>query len=153
MSDEMFFSQDTKSLYRGKRAGRRTEVCRPCRLWLKEDPDEVYRGVVMNVNAYGMLVRMIESLPPGTDLMVQLMRDETFQQALSKPVEGMVVRNVPDEKGFTDHGIQLVQERTERKPARPLPTKRRRPARRSPSSRMHTMDITVGDLGPRRTRR
>lgn len=152
MPDEMFFSSDMRSLRRGKRVTARTSTCRPCLVWPKDLPAQRYEGVVMNMNAYGMLIRMLEQLPKGTDVMIQLMRDDDLQEPLAAPIEGTVARSSPQTGPFADHGIKLVQQTIRRAESRPvhLPQRRPMPIHRP---RMHTIDITVGDMGARRTER
>lgn len=145
MPDEMFFSDDMKSLRRGRRVAQRTPVCRPCMVWRKDAPEDKFQGVVMDVSPYGMLVRMLECFEAGTRLSVQMMRDDTFTEALAAPHEGLVVRAVQDDGGFVNHGVQLMHERRAKakgRTARPEPKKR--PAKRR-AARMHTIDYTVGN--------
>ncbi len=145
VNDEMFFSTDNKSLRRGKRRAARTETCRPCTVWVVEASEVMFHGVVVDVNPYGMCVRMMDSLPPGTHIKVQLMRDEDFNIPLAAALNGMVVRNQETHDGFVDHGVQL--EREEIRPietSKLLPAARKRVARTRRSggqSRMHTSDI------------
>jgi hypothetical protein len=142
MPDEMFFSPDSKSLRRGKRVAPRTETCRPCLVWPEDAPDMHLRGVILDMNAYGMLVRMLESLPPGIRIQVQLMRDDEFREPLTKPVSGMVVRNILQGDGFVEHGIQVIQEKIRRQKSKPLRKPLRRPGlRQRERSRMHTRDL------------
>ncbi len=148
MPDEMFFSKDMLSMYRGKRREARTETCRPCIIWSKDAPEVTLRGVMVDVSPYGVCIRMLDSLPSGTRVMVQLMRDESFRRPFAPPLEGIVVRTVNSEEGFVDHGIELHSVQANRtRGARPTQTlPRRRPGpRRKASSRMHTLDITLGD--------
>ncbi|MBZ0287568.1 MAG: hypothetical protein K8I30_08130 [Anaerolineae bacterium] len=157
MSDEMFFTADMKSLRRGKRRTGRTDVCRPCLTWPKDEPEMAWPGVIINVSPYGVCVRMMETLPSGTAVMVQLMRDEEFQEPLATPIEGLIVRIIVQDDGFFDHGIQLnVRQirRAESRPQQPVRQRQRpQPLRRKKPSRMHTIDLTVGDSGIRRTER
>lgn len=150
MADDMFFSSDSRSLRRGRRTAKRTPTCRPCLVWPSDAPEIQLQGVVLDINPYGMLVRMLELVPVGTAVHIQLMRDDQFQQPLSAPVEGWVVRQAAPEGLFTDHGIRIDQKsmpksraQAARRAARPLPLPRNRP-------RMHTIDITIGDGPPRR---
>ena len=157
MADEMFLSPDQKSLRRGRRRSARTETCRPCVVWAADDPEIAYRGVVLDVSPYGMCIRMLDYLPPNTNVQVQLMRDDTFESPLSIPFEGLVVRTFETEQGFMDHGIE-VQRSQPRRPEEGRPTRIERRDRRNMiglggQSRMHTLDFTVGDQGPRRTGR
>ena len=142
MADEMFFSADSRSLRRGKRIAPRTETCRPCLVWPEDAPDMHMRGVILDINAYGMLVRMMESLPPGMRIQVQLMRDEYFQEPLTKPVTAMVVRNVLQGDGFVEHGIQIIQEKIQRDESKPFRKPLHKPRlRQYTRSRMHTRHL------------
>lgn len=154
MGDDMFLSGDNRSLRRGKRRAPRTETCRPCLLWPKEMPDLTYQGVITNVTPYGMCVRMIESIPAGSLVQIQLMRDEEFKYPLSAPVEGMVVRNSEEEVGFMDHGVQLLRKAISHATNRPVANAIRRPVTaRKTRTRMHTIDLHVTDRGIRRNER
>jgi len=150
MPDDMIMSRDSRSLRRGNRRAPRTETCRPCLVWPKEVPGLINQGVIINITPYGMCIRMLEPLAPGTAVVVQLMRDEEFRVPLSAPVEGTIVRNadvVPD--GFMDHGIEVLQRMLERKEPRVrYADQRGRPAQRGPV-RMHTIDFRVGGRGPK----
>jgi hypothetical protein len=154
MHDEMFFSDDGRLLRRGRRVAARTETCRPCLLWPQDAPEIPIQGVVMDVNPHGMLVRMLDSVPPGTSIMVQLMRDESFSDPLARPREGRVVRHADNSDGFVDHGVRLVVDpikRVEEMP--PIRIEPRKAPQRPGRSRMHLIDFTVGDRGSRRTNR
>ena len=151
MPDDMIMSRDSRSLRRGNRRAPRTETCRPCLVWPKEVPGLINQGVIININPYGMCIRMLESLPAGTSVVVQLMRDEEFRVPLSAPVEGMVVRNADVPDGFMDHGVEILQRALERKEPRVrYADQRGKTVQRGPV-RMHTIDFRVGDRGPRRT--
>ena len=145
MLDDMFFSQDLKSLHRGKRRAPRTDTCRPCLVWTQDDPENKLRGVVMDVSPHGVRVRMIETLSLETPVVVQLMRDEKFRVPLSVPVEGRVVRCDSSAGGLTDHGIALVRKEvryTGFEPGRPAGPRRRVTGLHP---RLHALDFTVGD--------
>lgn len=149
MTDEMFFSEDQKSLRRGRRTAARTATCRPCLVWPSDSPDISLQGVVLNINAHGMSIRMMDSLPAGTSVMIQMMRGDDFSNPLAGPVTAMVVRNIVRENGFIDHGMQILQQEMKKASERPLrfvPKPARAPER---ASRMHTIDYTVGRIGRR----
>lgn len=145
MPDQMFFSRDFTSLERGKRREARTEVCRCCKVWLKDAPESILEGVVVDISRCGMCIRMLEALPPGSTVMIQLMRGENFRRPLAAPIEGTVIRNDEDEEGFIDHGIQLQRGEFRRAGSPRLVGRTRRPAPRAPrrrgQSRMHTADL------------
>jgi len=149
MPDEMFFSADMRSLRRGRRIAPRTETCRPCLVWLKENPDSKYCGVVMDINPYGMRIRMLDQLAAGKPILVQMMRDEDFQQPLAAPVEALIVRQIEEADDMTDHGVRILQKEIRRYEPRPAPMEKR-PVVSRPKTRMYTLDLTVGE--PRRGR-
>jgi hypothetical protein len=149
MADEMFFTPDMKSLRRGKRIAQRTPTNRPCLVSLKDIPEMPLRGVVIDATPHGMLIRLPDPLLPGTELSIQMMRDEEYREPLSAPLDARVMRMVAAATGDIDHGVAIVQKKCKPvrgRPAREIPAAPRRRAR----SRMHTLDITAGD---RRTER
>ena len=151
MPDEMFFGPDGLSLRRGQRRDARIEACRPCCFWPTDAPELMREGVVMDLNRHGLLIRALESVPMGTPVTVQLMRDDDFRQPLSRALLGTIVRNEEQPDGLIDHGIELEAENIHRVESRPVRVAKPKPqaARRS---RMHTVDFTVGDRGIRRNR-
>ncbi len=150
MTDEMFLSDDKKSLRRGRRREQRTDTCRPCRIWPKDAAELSVQGVIINITPYGMCVRMMENVAVGTEVMVQLMRDERFNEPLSPPVEGLIVRVLDDPEGFMDHGVQLLQKQIERHEVRQLYARTVANSKKRTSTRMHTIDFRVGGPGQRR---
>lgn len=150
MFDDMFFCNDNKSLRRGRRRSARTETCRPCLLWPKEAPELTFNGVAINMNPFGLLVRMADNMPSGTAVMVQLMRDEEFLEPLTAPLEGKVVRAESEDGEFTDHGLQLFRPPLERTEPRVLRVRRKKAEPEEAPSRMHTMDVHVGRGSTRR---
>lgn len=153
MPDDMYFTRDERSLRRGHRVASRTETCRACLVTAQFDRPQEFKGVVLDVNPYGMLIRMMDIVPLGAQVSVQLMRDEAFRDPLAQPLEGIVVRLEEDADGFMDHGIKLVLRDARRESSRPVRIDPRRPARRPQRTRMHTFDFTVGDESPRGPKR
>lgn len=144
MPDDMFFSRDERSLRRGKRVAKRTDTCRACLVVPKDGAGQDIEGVVMDVSPYGMLIRMMETLPIGTEVTVQLMRDESFREPFSTPHSGTVVRYEGSPGRFTDHGVELEVKEIIRQESRPVNIAPRRPSPPTPPTRMHTIDFTVG---------
>jgi hypothetical protein len=151
--DDMFFRNDGKSLKRGQRRDKRTETCRPCRVWRADDPDGAMEGVVMDVNKYGMRIRMLDDIEVDTVVHIQLMVDEEFKEAMAPPMEARIARCIPDGEGFVDHGIQILRREIRREESKPIVVKKRAPLPPTRRTRMHTLDITVGDRGSNRGRR
>ena len=103
----MVLSADNRSLQRGRRGMARTEVCRPSLVWLPDAPEAKMEGVVLDLNPRGLRVRMLDEFPPGTMMIVRLMRDENFQVPLSQPLTVLVVHTQVSPDGFYDHGTLL----------------------------------------------
>ncbi|MFP4500157.1 MAG: hypothetical protein ACLFTT_04080 [Candidatus Hydrogenedentota bacterium] len=144
---EMVWSETQKSLHRGRRRAPRTEVFRPCLVWLQIAPQLKLQGVVMDLTPYGLRVRLIEHIPPGTAVAVQMMRDEEFAVPLSPPLEATIVRNEAVPEGLTDHGLRVEQKPIKQtNTTRPISAYRSRTPRR-PRTRMHTLDVTLGNRG------
>jgi hypothetical protein len=142
---EMVWSETQKSLHRGRRRSPRTEVFRPCLVWLKIAPELKLRGVVLDLNPHGLRVRLIERIPPGTPVVVQMMRDEDFEVPLSPPLEAKIMRNDEVLGGLRDHGLRIEQKPIKRaESARPVSLDRQRTPRRT-RARMHTLDVTLGN--------
>lgn len=140
----MIWSPEFKSLRRGRRVAPRTEVCRPCLVWNVEIPDIKMAGVVLDLNPHGLRVRLVEEIALQTIVAVQMMRDEEFTIPLSPPINARVVRVSDGFGGLTDHGMQVVLQVIQRQERRPVTIQRTKP-RRFARTRMHTLDITVGD--------
>jgi hypothetical protein len=139
LDEDMFISPATLSVFRGRRRAPRTRVLRPCWVWAVSEPRTKLEGVAMDLNRYGIAVRMLSPLPVGTKVCVQLMRDENFTVPLSSPLPGRVVRHAVRYVGFVDHGIMFeFPSLTEARPVRiSVPT---RPTLSSVVQRMHTAD-------------
>ena len=146
MPDDMFFLPDRKSLRRGRRVAVRTETCRPCVIWPVDAPEARHNGIALDVSPHGMRVRMMDALPEGQAVWVQMMRDEDFLVPLTDPMEARVVRSEPELDGFLDHGVKIIRQKLKREEPRRGVATRRTPAP-ARSSRMYTLDIVVGERG------
>ncbi len=152
--EEMFVSKDAKSVRRGQRTAPRTEVCRPCLVWREELPEHTLQGVIMDLNPYGMRIRMLAPVETGTDIMVQMMRDEEFRVPLSPPIKARIVRMTSSMEGFVDHGIKVRVAKIRRIQEQRMITREPQRPRRRMGTRMYSlMDLTVDDHGVRRTGR
>lgn len=152
--ESMVVSSDNKSMRKGRRTAPRTPVCRPCLIWDSETPDDKQRGVVMDLNPYGMRVRMLESLDKNAHVILQMMRDDDFRDPLSQPIRVRVIRCGEESDGFFDHGVKVDNSKPRR--ARQIPqgrTRRKTQAALSKTSRMHTADRSAAETKSRRTGR
>lgn len=151
--EKMFVSADEKSIRRGRRVAPRTEACRPCLVWLQEEPEKPRQGVVLDLNPYGLRVRMLDHFPEGATVLIQMMRDEDFRYPLSKPILTQVVRTVPETAGFTDHGLKVMLMELKRSPeGRPVIIKRPQ-LRSTQATRMHLVNQIEKERGGRRSGR
>ena len=98
-----------------------------------------------------MLVRIMEMIPKQTSVAVQMMRDDTFDEPIGSPLNGIVVRYDGSSGGITDHGITLLREDVRREPTKPIEIPNRPPSAPTPRTRMHNLDYTIGE-SVRRTR-
>lgn len=142
--EDMFLSTDRRSLHRGRRTTPRTDVCRPCLIWLVEHRDNKFPGVIMDMNPYGMLIRTLEPMEKGSLIAVQLMRDETYETPLAAPKDCKVVRQAEEHSGFSDHGVKILQQKIKRPETKPVRPERTSRLRRTTRTRMHTIDYTTG---------
>jgi hypothetical protein len=148
--EEMILSGDSMSLRRGRRIAPRTPVCRACLVWPEGAPDIELKGVVINLTPHGVLLRMLDSLPMGSRIRLQMMRDDEFREPLSVVLQGKIMRNTETDSGFVDHGVQIDRRPINQQESRPV--QYRPPVKReTPRTRMHTIDLRVGGGPPRRT--
>ncbi len=124
-------------------------MCRPCVVSPMETPDKYKQGVVLDLNPYGIRVRMLERLEEGSEVVFRLMRDEEFSVPLSGPIRAWVVRSHRTEEGFFDYGLKVRITKIS-KPAvfRPVEIDRPHPRRRV-LSRMYSLDHEEEDRGGR----
>lgn len=148
--EHMVTAGEGRSLHRGQRKAPRTKVCRPCILWSEESPEIRVQGVLLDLNPYGMRIRCLQPLEAGTRLSLQMMRDDSFRDPLSPPINVEVMRTEPSRNGFVDHGVRTILKRIQ-----PMVMSRVEPiapsrAGNAPFHRMHTVDLTSKRLDKRR---
>jgi len=147
MPDEMFFSNDEKGLVRGRRAAKRTETFRPCIITLPDGGR--IEGIILNLTPHGMLVRLMGTLPVGTRVEVQMMRDESFQKPLAEPRYGAVARLAASDGMFSDLGIKIDNKRPPAARPKTKEIRQRVEAPARPKAKgMQTLDVTKGNSGP-----
>ena len=121
---------------------------------LRDNPEVELPGVIMDINPHGMLIRLMETIPVGQRILIQMMRDDTYQRKLSTPHKGETrrVEGTPD--GFFDHGVKLEVENIRKSNERPvhIPNRNSRPQRATHPSRMHTVDMTLDAAKRKRNR-
>jgi hypothetical protein len=147
--ETMIWSENQRSLVRGRRRAPRTDVCRPCLIWRKDRPEVKFEGVALDLNRYGLRIRMFDDLPAGVEILVQLMRDDEFQMPLGTPIQGKVVRADSIDSGLADHGVEVLAPEYRRRESKPVQLKRPE-LQQQRTGRMHTVDITIGDRDIRR---
>jgi len=106
-------------------------------------PDEKYPGVVLDINPYGMRIRMLELIPVGCSVSIQMMKDDDYEVPLSTPVVAQVVRN-EEVQEFVDHGVFIRPIGTRRVESKPVTIEPKvAPSPRKP--RVQLFDMTVGE--------
>lgn len=139
----MFFFGNGRGLKRGRRREKRTPTCRPCLVWATDDPRTAGEAVVLDANAHGMLIRMLDAFLPGTRITIQMMLDDTFQTPLADAFRGRVVRSI-EKDGFVDHGVHLERAAIKQPEVRrPVPVRKPASAPRK-RTRMQTVDLRLG---------
>ena len=143
MADEMFFSADGKTLRKGRRAARRTSVQRPAEFWRADDEGGLFPGLIRNLNPYGLLIESRVALPVGTEICIEMKRDEHFADALTC-LNGNVARLVGTGNGTWQMGVQLAiaPPKPAAKPIRIPPKRSTLPERRP--TRMYSLDYVLG---------
>jgi len=116
------------------------------------DQEHEVPGVVLDMNPYGMLVRLLEPFEKGEDVIVQLMRDEDYTETFSRPLTCRIVRHAGKQGALTDVGLKIIQEPVRRSESRPPAVSQPRPRLQSARTRMHTIDLTVNERLRRRGR-
>jgi hypothetical protein len=143
VADDMFFSADGKTLKKGRRVTKRTPVKRLAEFWRADDKGGLYRGLIRDLNPYGLLLECNRGLPVDTVIQVELKRDGSFADPLSA-VNGRIVRVVDTGRGTWQMGVQLILARPEpaSKPIRIEPRKSTLPERKP--TRMYSLDTMLG---------
>ena len=143
MPDEMFFSNDSRSLVKGQRRDRRTPTRRPAVFHKTNGESKTHHGVVLDLNAYGLRVRTVVRLPEGTPIEIYLRRNG-LNSDLSKGLLGRVARTERISNRQFDMGVELDVPAIELPRTEVLEIPMRRASRRRPASRMHVVDFVVG---------
>ncbi len=111
------------------------------------------QGVMLDLNPYGMKVRMLDQLPEGMEVTLQMMRDEEFRVPLSPPIHARVMRVEDAGEGFFDHGLKVRIDAIKRVgQGRPVPIKKLRPSKRTPT-RMYSLELGPAERSQRRSGR
>ncbi len=124
-----------------RRIAPRIPSCRPCLIWKKETPDDKKKGVIMNLNRYGLRVRTFENFEVGQEIFIQMMKDEEYKVPLGIPIQNTIVYSTITPQGFIDYGLKRILEDI-RKAEKWEQVEIRRPSSVSRTSpRMYTLEI------------
>lgn len=91
-----------------RRIAPRIPSCRPCLIWEKDAPDDKKKGVIMNLNRYGLRIRTFEDFKVGQEIFVQMMKDEEYKVPLGIPILNTIVYSIITPQGFIDYGLKRV---------------------------------------------
>lgn len=97
-----------KNINLRRRIAPRTPAKRPCFLWEKENPDNKKKGVILDLNMYGVRVRTTGIYEIGQELYIQMMKDEEYTQNLGVPIIATVVRSNSVNDNYIDYGMKRM---------------------------------------------
>lgn len=91
-----------------KRIAPRTPSKRFCLMWTKDSPDVKKKGIILDLNMYGIRVRTSEIYEIGQELYIQMMKDEEYKYNLGVPIIAIIVRSSSVENNYVDYGMKRV---------------------------------------------
>lgn len=91
-----------------RRVAPRTPSKRPCLLWKNETPEIKKKGIILDLNMYGLKVRTSEIYEIGQELSVQMMKDNEYNHNLGVPIIVTVVRSSIVSDGYIDYGMKRI---------------------------------------------
>ncbi len=91
-----------------RRIAPRTPAKRPCLIWSKEIPDIKKKGIILDLNMYGVRVRTSEIYEIGQELYIQMMKDDEYTQNLGVPIPATVVRSSVVDNNYIDYGMKRI---------------------------------------------
>gem|GEM_PF-3581275 len=95
-----------KSLNLRRRIAPRTPSKRPCLIWENINPDIKKRGIILDLNMYGIRVRTSGIYEIGQELHIQMMKNEEYSQYLGVPIAATIVRSSMVDDNFIDYGMK-----------------------------------------------
>ncbi len=146
MADKMFFSDDHRSLRKGRRNHPRTDVSRPVVFHPADSPDEKIQGRLRNLSRDSALLESPIFLPIDSEIELNVQKDDKGIGGTLIQIKAIIARADRNEDSIFELGLRLVQSNL---PDKKPPTRRPRavpppPPTRKPS-RMHILDIIVGE--------
>ena len=146
MGDEMFLSGDMSSLRKGKRGMKRTPVSRAVEFWLLSEPELVYGGLVVDINTGGIGVVSKHWLPDGSEIGVDVKRDQTGDGKTLFRASGTIAW-MKENGDIFQFGVKLAPRRNIEEKKRPIQNRRAvtpGPEGKPRRSRMHALDVIIG---------
>lgn len=122
-----------------RRISPRTPSKRPCLIWTKDSPDIKKKGVILDLNMYGIRVRTSEIYEIGQELYIQMMKNEEYTHNLGVPITAIIVRSSPVENNYIDYGMKRVLMEIKK-------TDRRSQIIINPSIKISKKQITTNDI-------
>jgi len=143
MPDEMFFSEDSRSLVKGQRRDRRTATRRLVVFKPKNGTSRALNGIILDLNPYSMRIRSPVKLPVGTLVQIFFRRSGVSLNGTRK-IEGRVARSARVENRRFDLGVELDVPAIDLPKTMALEVPQRRGGRARPAGRMHIVDFVIG---------
>ncbi|MGC8739524.1 MAG: hypothetical protein ACP5UA_12905 [Candidatus Hydrogenedens sp.] len=77
-------------------------------MWTKDNPDIKTKGVILDLNMYGIRVRTSVIYEIGQELYVQMMKNEEYTHNLGVPITAVIVRFSSVDNNYIDYGMKRI---------------------------------------------
>ena len=91
-----------------RRVAPRTPSQRPCLMWTGEMPEIKKKGIILDLNMYGLRVRTSEIYEIGQELYIQMMKNDEYTQNLGVPITATIVRSSAIDDEYIDYGMKRI---------------------------------------------
>ena len=108
MVEELFFSEDGKSLRRGHRNANRRDVERMVTIQRVEGDGEPVVGLALNISLEGIFIQTAEPFEVGEKLMIDVKEGKELDTPSYMYVRGQVMRRVPMDADLFGIGVRMI---------------------------------------------
>ncbi len=143
MPDDMFFTKNDRALRKGRRRAKRASIRRRVEFCRVGDEERCFKGLMVNLAAYGALLVSEDSLPAGTLVSMTVVRDEADTTPLTR-IRGRVIRLEERKDGYVEMGVEFVRKPAVEKRRKPVvPEQKESPQLPKPKG-VHIIDVILG---------
>lgn len=108
MVEELYFSEDGKSLRRGRRASKRREIERSVQIWRPGQEETPAVGIATDISLEGILLHTPEPFAVGDEVLVDVKRGKNLEADTFLFVRGEVRRSEKLKNGRYSLGIRMM---------------------------------------------